>query len=132
MYIRYKHIVPIIFVIVCASLVVIKLDNTNLARELPYDCYIYRKYGIYCAGCGGTRAVMEFLNGNIFASIKYHPAVVYSAGVMIYMMFEYIRSIVKKTELVISPVPFYLLIGVIILQWIFKDYMLIFCGRKII
>ena len=51
---------------------------------------------------------------------------------MIYMMFEYIRSIVKKTELVISPVPFYLLIGVIILQWIFKDYMLIFCGRKII
>lgn len=132
MYIRYKHIVPIIFIIVCVSLIVIKLCNINLANEIPFDCFIYGKYGIYCAGCGGTRAVMELLNGNIFASIKYHPAVVYSAGLMIYIMFEYIRSIVKKTELVISPVPFYLLIGVIILQWFLKDYILIFCGRKII
>lgn len=132
MYIRHKKIIPLIFIVVCGFIAVIKLCNINLVRTMPFDCFIYGKYGIYCAGCGGTRAVMEFLNGNIFASIKYHPAVVYSAGLMIYMMFEYIRSIVKKTELVISPVPFYLLIGVIILQWIFKDYMLIFCGRKII
>lgn len=36
--------------------------------------------GLYCPGCGGTRAVMELLDGHILRSLWYHPIVFYTAG----------------------------------------------------
>lgn len=40
-------------------------------------------FHLYCAGCGGTRAVDCFLHGKLIRSFLYHPAVVYIAGFFI-------------------------------------------------
>ncbi len=51
------------------------------AREVfLVPCVFHSVTGFYCPGCGGTRAVAVLLEGNVFASVCYHPIVAYAAG----------------------------------------------------
>lgn len=51
---------------------------------LPYDklmvpCIFRSLCGLYCPGCGGTRAVSALLHGQILTSFVCHPLVLYTA-----------------------------------------------------
>lgn len=54
--------------------------QTDMLLKLYPPCIFRRVTGMYCPGCGGTRAVVELLKGNILRSLWYHPVVVYTAG----------------------------------------------------
>ncbi|MDR0949136.1 MAG: DUF2752 domain-containing protein [Lachnospiraceae bacterium] len=41
------------------------------------DCMLERLTGWYCPGCGGTRAFLALIRGNIVLSLWYHPLVIY-------------------------------------------------------
>lgn len=43
--------------------------------ELP--CLFWALFGIYCPGCGGTRAVLALMQGRFLESLWYHPLVLY-------------------------------------------------------
>ena len=45
------------------------------------SCMIRKIFGIYCPGCGGTRAVTAFLRGDFLTSFISHPLVLYTAVV---------------------------------------------------
>lgn len=45
--------------------------------EMP-PCALYGMFGIYCPGCGGTRAVDAMLHGHFLRSLWYHPLVLYT------------------------------------------------------
>ena len=54
-----------------------------LLPQIPtFPCVMYKLWGIYCPGCGGTRAVLALFHGRILESLWYHPFVLY--GVVIY------------------------------------------------
>lgn len=42
-------------------------------------CIFHLITGLYCPGCGGTRACWYLLHGDVLRSFIYHPFVVYSA-----------------------------------------------------
>ncbi len=44
-------------------------------------CVFLRLTGLYCPGCGGTRACIALLHGQLLRSVYYHPVVVYGAAV---------------------------------------------------
>ena len=49
-------------------------------RYLPeVPCFFLMFFGLYCPGCGGTRAAMALAHGKIFTSLWYHPLVLYAA-----------------------------------------------------
>ena len=52
---------------------------------LPF-CIFHRLTGLYCPGCGGTRAVMALFRGDLKASFIYHPLVLYGLAVAIYIL----------------------------------------------
>lgn len=50
--------------------------------SLPLGCAFWTFLGVYCPGCGGTRAVKALLDGHLLESLWYHPLVMY--GVVLY------------------------------------------------
>lgn len=66
----------------------------------PFPCVLNAFFGIYCPGCGGTRAVEALLRGQILRALWYHPLVPYTAvifgGFMITQTLE--RIGVKKVK----------------------------------
>lgn len=53
--------------------------NWIVPRLDGYTCVVYRLFGIYCPGCGGTRAVSALLTGHPLLATWYHPLVTYTA-----------------------------------------------------
>ncbi|MDE6887627.1 MAG: DUF2752 domain-containing protein [Eubacterium sp.] len=62
-----------------------------LFRWLPLrfrmpPCLFHRISGYYCPGCGGTRALLALLHGQLLRSAWYHPFVPYAAFIFLYFM----------------------------------------------
>lgn len=55
-----------------------------------HSCLFYILTGYYCPGCGGTRAVLALLHGNIEKAFWYHPVVPYSAAVYLIFMVSHL------------------------------------------
>lgn len=91
--------------------------------SFQFPCSFYEKTGVYCPGCGGTRAVFAFVEGKIVTSLYYHPAIVYMA--VIYLVFL-LRGFVTVCSG--GKVPFmkvrvgylYGLAGIVLGQWLIK------------
>ena len=60
----------------------IKATNIQLSKYL-FPCVLHSLTGLYCPGCGGTRAITALLHGQILNSFLYHPVVLYSAGLFL-------------------------------------------------
>ena len=91
--------------------------------------------GLYCPGCGGTRAVAAFIQGHWARSFRYHPFVPY-CGIL------YIIFMTKGTLALFSKEKFpymkfrngYIYFGIVILlvQFVIKDIMLLVYGVDVL
>lgn len=107
-----------------------RIFNLDL-HDIIGVCPMYKQYGLYCFGCGGTRAVYALLHGDILLSIKYHPIIFYIAVMYIYAMLRYLLYTLSKH--LIRPFRFrpehgYIAIAVIILQCVAKNFLVIVFG----
>lgn len=70
---------------------VILLGATVLARNDPERsrifprCPVRQFTGLYCSGCGSTRASYHLLNGRIDQALKYNPLAVLAIPVLVIM-----------------------------------------------
>ena len=58
-------------------------------------CLFHSITGLYCPGCGGTRAVRALLRGEILRSFFYHPVVVYGLIAFIYILVGWLIHFVR-------------------------------------
>lgn len=47
--------------------------NEFIKQLFLKECSFHAKYQLYCPGCGGTRAAIALLEGNIIESLRYNP-----------------------------------------------------------
>ncbi len=73
--------------IVWAFLIIFNVHPTNVYTG---QCYFYTVHGVFCPGCGGTRAFEHLLYGHFLQSFLYHPIVV---TVVFFLMFSTISYI---------------------------------------
>lgn len=45
----------------------------------PVPCFFSAVFGIYCPGCGGTRALEALFQGKLLSALWYHPLIPYTA-----------------------------------------------------
>lgn len=101
----------------------------RLMFHLP--CLFHLLTGLYCPGCGGTRAVGYLLTGQIAKSIQYHPLVLYAAVVIAAEAVTHvIAKLTKHPGWYLGHEKFflYLAIGIVAANWVFKNYMLVVRG----
>ena len=112
------------------------MDLVETFRKLP--CVFRMFTGLYCPGCGGTRAVKALLRGQIGMSLYYHPFVLYltvwiGVEVLVWLI-HIIRRWSGKTdwwkERFLLRYRYWAIGGltVILLNWIIKNGILIFGG----
>lgn len=63
-----------------------------------FPCLFHLLTGLYCPGCGGTRAFRALLAGNLLLSIRYHPLVAYMAVVLTTELVSFGVSRAAKTH----------------------------------
>ena len=56
---------------------IIYIKGKTILNYVP-PCMFHKITGLYCPGCGGTRAVFSFFRGEIVRSFKFHPLVPYT------------------------------------------------------
>lgn len=47
----------------------------NILVYFSSECYFKVHWNIYCPGCGGTRALLALIRGDVVQSMKYNPIV---------------------------------------------------------
>lgn len=66
-----------------------------------FPCLFHLMTGLYCPGCGGTRAVRALLRGDLAMSFQYHPLVLYMAAVILAEAVSFgIARATKKPQMV--------------------------------
>lgn len=105
----------------------IRLDLT----QVIYPCMFHRLSGLYCPGCGGTRAVKALLDGHLVECFLYHPFVLYCAVLYALFMVSHTLELLFAKRLPIRGLDFkisYVYIGIILilLQWMAKNLLLLF------
>lgn len=66
-----------IFFITGITALIIKGIAVRYNINILTECLFRHLTGLYCPGCGGTRAFIYLTHGNIPKSILYHPLVIY-------------------------------------------------------
>lgn len=99
--------------------------------NLQIPCMFQKLTGLYCPGCGGTRAVKHLLGGDFLLSIQYHPFVLYTAVAVFLTVSTWILSkLLKRPGLYFGRIDklAYVGVAVVLVNWIFKNYMLVVKG----
>ena len=114
------------------------MDLVETFRKLP--CVFRMFTGLYCPGCGGTRAVKALLRGQIGMSLYYHPFVLYLTVWIGFEVLVWLIHIIRRwsgktdwwKERFLLRYRYWAIGGlaVILLNWIIKNGILIFWGLE--
>lgn len=110
----YVYISVIIIVLV---LIMFYIIYVLIGKPPIFNCWIYENFGIYCPGCGCTRALINLVQGNIIKSLYYNPTVLYTVIVLIiYLVGNTIAKVLKKdSKYILKYTPILIYVGIFIL-----------------
>lgn len=110
----YVYISVIITVLV---LIMFYIIYVLIGKPPIFNCWIYENFGIYCPGCGCTRALINLVQGNIIKSLCYNPTVLYAVIVLIiYLVGNTIAKVLKKdSKYILKYTPILIYVGIFIL-----------------
>lgn len=103
----------------------------RLSERLPEDfegCVFRAAFGLYCPGCGGTRAVWALCRGDLLTALYYHFPAVY--GVALYVVYFVSQTLMRISRgrirgMRFRPVYLYIMLGMIVVNFIAKNVMLV-------
>ncbi len=97
-------------------------------REIMPPCSLHSMTGLYCPGCGGTRACYALMQGNIRDSIILHPMVFYLVtGYAVYMLSHLLDILTqgKVRGCYFCPYYWYIGVGILLVQFVVKNIALL-------
>ncbi len=97
--------------------------------KLLLPCLVNSTLGIYCPGCGGTRAVWALFHGKIVRSFFFHPLVIYTAAAggwfLISQSIERISRHRIKIGMKYRDIYIWAALAIVIINFIIKNLLLI-------
>ena len=81
---------------VWALLLAMQIEPTKLSDN---QCFFYHEWGIFCPGCGGTRAFEYMLHFHFLKSFFYHPFVVTTVFILLFSDLSYILYFITRGKI---------------------------------
>ena len=101
--------------VVAAAYFIIRYFHISLSGPL-FACPIHTLTGLFCPGCGGTRAAAMLFSGKISASIVCHPFVLYGLTVFgVFMVSHTLRIFTRGKIQGVTYRHIYIKIAVVLL-----------------
>lgn len=98
-------------------------------RLFRLPCLLHSVTGLYCPGCGGTRAVLALLRGDFYQSFVYHPFVIYCAAVGgWFMLSQFIERVSRhhiRIGLKYRNIYLWIALCIVMLNFLIKNVMLL-------
>ena len=113
---------------ICVGYLITGLASRNWSGGLMGRCVFRSVTGLYCPGCGGTRAFLYLLHGNIIKSLIYYPFVPYACVILvIFYVSQTLRYISGGRIRGMHMKTCYVVIGaaIIVVNWIVKNILLL-------
>ncbi|MBF0344841.1 MAG: DUF2752 domain-containing protein [Nitrospirae bacterium] len=104
-------------VTVVAGIILYRFNPENTA--LFPSCIFHDMTGLYCPGCGGTRALNCLLHGDIVAAFGYNQLMVVLVPVVMYVVLSYMFSSWRFSRVSLSVMWF--MLAVVVLYGILRN-----------
>lgn len=72
------YIIGWILILFLAAVTAVCAGYPKIVEKYLPTCLFWRITGLYCPGCGGTRAMIALQQGKLIHSFLYHPFVIYT------------------------------------------------------
>jgi len=84
----------------------------NYLLNLMPPCLLHEFTGLYCPGCGGTRAFVALIHGQFLKSVYYHPLVLYAAVCFVWALAKQAFRAISKGKVNVPMPDSQVLIGI--------------------
>lgn len=112
------------------------------AISAPFDvssiippCTFKSVTGLYCPGCGGTRAVISFVTGHWLKSFMYNSFVPYCGILYILFMAKGTRAFISKGKyqyMKFRDIYVFCGIAILLIQFVSRNIMLLVYGKDLL
>ena len=124
----------IFLIISIVGVVLLWITDYRIISWFP-PCAFFTRTGLYCPGCGGTRAVKYMLTGHFLKSLYYQPAILPATVVfLIFMVTHTIQRIFPQGRIKgirFRMVYVYVFLGLLVLNIIMKNFFgLVWADKK--
>jgi hypothetical protein len=114
---RRKLLLSVPFIMLIGG-VVLRLNIDRLMRY-GYSCDFYSMTGLWCMGCGNTRAVRAILNGDFIRAFRCNAG--FCIGCLL-LVALYIQLVTGKKILPTKPLPWVVLCSVLFVYYIARNF----------
>ncbi|MDD2283006.1 MAG: DUF2752 domain-containing protein [Eubacteriales bacterium] len=121
---KYKTLRIAAFLIIVSCALVYYYTHDPAVGPYP-PCPFYYFTGLYCPGCGSSRALHQLLHGNFLKAIDLNPLMVISIPFILYLLISTAdirirgRRILKR---ILFKKGFYtMLLSIIIVYWVIRN-----------
>lgn len=123
------------WLLITAAVIYVLIEKITGVRLMAYypPCAFHMLTGLYCPGCGGTRAVRALMHGRLLLSLRQHPFVCYTFFLgTVFMVSQTIGKIShRKTGMHFRMIYLWIGLVIILVNCIVQNMLLIRYGIQI-
>lgn len=121
----------VVLALIVGILTAVRFGVLERLGGLP-PCVMHSTTGLYCPGCGGTRAVSALLHGHPLRSFFYHPIVLYTAIFGGWFLLSQTVERLSRGKLRIGmhyrDIYLWIALAVVLVNWVVKNLILLIGG----
>ena len=121
----------IVIALITVLVMIVKINGIGILHKMP-PCAFNKVTGLYCPGCGGTRATIALFRGQIIRSFRFHPFVLYGFVVGGWFMISQTIQRISKDRIKIGmhfrAVYLWIALAIVLINWLVKNAFILIGG----
>ena len=118
------RIIFFLFLVILLILGIFAYDYITVNYNLSIPCIIHKCFGVYCPGCGLTRAANALLRLNFYEAFRYNTlSIVLLPALFVFLVVVIWQFVFKRKDFAVKLNIFYLVIfaGILVIYGVLRN-----------